>query len=171
MERIYDVGVAGLHRLLGHLDTVQTRQCTGCLRGHGRRFDQRLSPDWSPAPSSPFPQALATARPSAGSPRFSLCSTPAPAAASPSSTSTTASARPCYAHRNQQQPRRKRLQKNNSARPFAFPKNCCYNANNRTISCSLTTSAQCRVLLLPSDGQSAGFHVFSFAFDVPRRVS
>ena len=68
--RLYDVGVSGIHRLLGNLETM-------------------ASPT---ARSSPCPPASATGRASAGSRRCCRCSTPAPAACR-SSTSTTASAR------------------------------------------------------------------------------
>ena len=41
VERIYDVGVAGLHRLLGRLETMQTRPCAGGGGGDGRGAAER----------------------------------------------------------------------------------------------------------------------------------
>jgi NCAIR mutase (PurE)-related protein len=61
VERVFDVGVAGLHRMLARLDLLQ-------------------QPGWSPSRSSPCPRASATARASAAWRRCWPCSTVAAAA-------------------------------------------------------------------------------------------
>ena len=40
VERIYDVGVAGIHRLLAKVDEIQGGQLCRCSSRHGRRISQ-----------------------------------------------------------------------------------------------------------------------------------
>lgn len=41
VDRIYDVGVSGIHRLMSRLDVIQRRQLRGCGGGDGRGAGQR----------------------------------------------------------------------------------------------------------------------------------
>ncbi len=76
VERLYDVGVAGLHRLLAHVDVLQSPGPSLRSRVWKEPF-QALWADWSPVPWSPFPRARGTARTLGGSHPCSPCSTPA----------------------------------------------------------------------------------------------
>ena len=92
VTRLFDVGVAGLHRLLAHTDTLRSAHVIVAVAGMEGALPSLVA--GLVDVSSRCPRAWATARTSAESPRCSRCSTPAPAA-SAWSTSTTASARPC----------------------------------------------------------------------------
>ena len=77
VEQLFDVGVAGLHRLLARRELLEAARCSSsspAWRGRCRRS----SADWSPCRSSPCRPPSATAPPSAASPPCSACSTPAP---------------------------------------------------------------------------------------------
>ncbi len=63
-----DVGVAGLHRILGKLAQPAGRRRRRGRRGHGRRPAQCRRRAWSNARSWPCPRRSVTEPPSAGSP-------------------------------------------------------------------------------------------------------
>ena len=90
-ELVVDVGVAGLHRILGRLDLLRSARGDRRGRRHGRRAAQRGRRAGRARRWSRCPPRWATARRSRGWPPCSPCSTPAPRA-SPWSTSTTATA-------------------------------------------------------------------------------
>ena len=92
-DRLTDVGVAGLHRLLAHLDRVTSADAIVVVGRHGGRARQRDRRAHRRARSWRCPPASATAPASRASPRCWRC-TPRARAASPSSASTTASVRP-----------------------------------------------------------------------------
>ena len=87
--RVYDVGVAGLHRLLSNMELLSSANAIVAVAGMLSPASSAVS--WT-ALSSAFPQALGTAPAFTAFPRYCPCSIPAPAAYL-SSTSTTASAR------------------------------------------------------------------------------
>lgn len=91
VDRVYDAGVAGLHRLLASAETLMRANALVVVAGMEGALPSVVGGSWTGRSSRCRPPS-ATARTSAGSPRCSRCSTPAPAA-SPSSTSTTALAR------------------------------------------------------------------------------
>ena len=98
VDLVPDVGVAGLHRLLGHLDRLGDGRRRRGRRRHGGRAARASSAGWSALPMSPCPPASATARRSAASPPLlGMLNSCAPA--SSSSTSTTASAPAVFAAR------------------------------------------------------------------------
>ena len=86
--RVYDVGVAGLHRLLSNMELLSSANAIVAVAG---MEPASSAVSWT-ALSSAFPQALGTAPAFTAFPRYCPCSIPAPAAYL-SSTSTTASAR------------------------------------------------------------------------------
>lgn len=88
VTRLYDVGVAGLHRLLANLDPLMDARCVVAVAGMEGRWP-RSSAGWWTVLSSPSPPAWATGPASADCPPCWLCSTPAPPGAA-WSTSTTA---------------------------------------------------------------------------------
>ena len=92
VDRLYDVGVAGLHRLLAERASARRGARRDCRRRHGGRAARASSAAWCRCRSSRCRPASGTARASADSRRSSRCSTRAPRA-SRSSTSTTALAR------------------------------------------------------------------------------
>ena len=89
--RLYDVGVAGLHRLLAHLDDIMGATVIIAIAGMEGALASS-SAGWPIARSSPCPPAWAMAQPLAALPLCCLCSIPVPAAFR-WSTSTTALAR------------------------------------------------------------------------------
>ena len=91
VTRLYDVGVAGLHRLLAHTDDIMGASAIVAIAGMEGALASVIG-GLADCPVIASRPASATARRSAASRRCSRCSTPA-RAAFPSSTSTTASAR------------------------------------------------------------------------------
>ena len=61
VERLYDVGVAGLHRLLGHHRQLTEAALLIVVAGMEGRLAQRRGRGWSGGRSSPCPPASATA--------------------------------------------------------------------------------------------------------------
>ncbi len=65
VERVHDVGVAGVHRLLAAAGSHPARERDHRRGGHGRRAAERGRRAWCPSRSSPCRRAWATARVSA----------------------------------------------------------------------------------------------------------
>ena len=78
VERVYDVGVAGLHRLLGEYDRIKKARVIISLRRHGRRPAERRRRPVFASPSSPSRPASATGRASRAWPPSWPCSIPVP---------------------------------------------------------------------------------------------
>ena len=98
VERVTDVGVAGIHRLLAVRDVLDAADCLVVVAGHGRRAAQRGRRADRGAAGRGADQRRVRRRRSAGWPRCSRCSTPARPAWS-WRTSTTASAPGVFAAR------------------------------------------------------------------------
>ena len=88
VDRIYDVGVAGVHRLLSQLDRLMKARVVIAVAGMEGALASVVG-GLVDCPSLQSQPASATAHPFTGCRHFSRCSIPAPAA-SASSTSTTA---------------------------------------------------------------------------------
>ena len=73
VDRLYDVGVAGLHRLLQRARAAARRARRHRRRRHGRRAAERGRRAWCRRRSSPCRRASATAPASAASRRCSAC--------------------------------------------------------------------------------------------------
>ena len=77
--RLYDVGVAGLHRLLSHIDELQAARCVVAVAGMEGALASVIG-GLVDCRSSPCPPRWATGRISEAFPRSCPCSTAAPAA-------------------------------------------------------------------------------------------
>ena len=58
VDRLYDVGVAGLHRLLARARAPSARACHRRRRRHGRRAARASSPGWSTVPVIAVPTSV-----------------------------------------------------------------------------------------------------------------
>ena len=76
VERLYDVGVAGLHRTLAHLDEIMGASVIIAIAGMEGALASVIG---GTARWSPSPPAWGMGRPSTACPPCCLCSTPAPA--------------------------------------------------------------------------------------------